>query len=150
MPEGEISQRTATAAPSETATPREDYPGFGDLDLSAANRAPAAAPSGMDDRVTSLRMLEAALAAAQGERDGLLEDVAAAQGERDAALADRDAAIQARDAALADRDGEIQARDAALAEIQDLRGHLDDANEDRDFFERKYDKYKAEVFRTQS
>ncbi|KAH8046312.1 hypothetical protein JL721_12415 [Aureococcus anophagefferens] len=56
----------------------------------------------------------------------------------------------ARDAALADRDGEIQARDAALAEIQDLRGHLDDANEDRDFFERKYDKYKAEVFRTQS
>ncbi|KAH8092930.1 hypothetical protein JL720_5100 [Aureococcus anophagefferens] len=148
MPEGEISQRTATAAPSETATPREDYPGFGDLDLSAANRAPAAAPSGMDDRVTSLRMLEAALAAAQGERDGP-RGRRGAQGERDAA-ADRDAAIQARDAALADRDGEIQARDAALAEIQDLRGHLDDANEDRDFFERKYDKYKAEVFRTQS
>ncbi|KAH8092695.1 hypothetical protein JL720_4852 [Aureococcus anophagefferens] len=104
MPEGEISQRTATAAPSETATPREDYPGFGDLDLSAANRR-AAAPSGMDDR---------------GERRR---------------SADSDAAIQARDAALADRDGEIQARDAALAEIQDLRGHLDDANEDRDFFE---------------
>lgn len=106
MPVGEISQRTATAAPSETATPREDYPGFGDLDLSAANRAPAAAP-----REDTLRLGSLGLSAESRARE-------AAELQMDDGLS---SLRRERDAAL-DRVRELE---ATYDELQRQRGRLE-------------------------